>query len=67
MAVTGQIGTSPTLFCWDACTGEKKGRAKLPKGSKGINAVAFNMDGDMIGCVDLHDDHNVYVYMFDGS
>ena len=61
-AATGQVGSTPVLFIWDARSGEKKGRAKLPKGSRGINAVAFSSDGSKVACVDLHNDHNVYVY-----
>ena len=67
MAATGQVGSSPVIFTWDACTGEKKARAKLPKGSRGVNAIAFSKDGDLVGCVDLHNDHNVYVYNFSGG
>lgn len=61
-AVTGQNGKCPVLFTWDACTGEKKGRAKLPKGTRAIMTAAFNHDGSKIACVDNHNDHHVYVY-----
>ena len=61
-AATGQVGSTPVLFTWDACSGEKKGRAKLPKGSRGVNAVAFSSDCSKVACVDLANDHNVYVY-----
>lgn len=61
-AATGQVGSKPVLFTWDACSGEKKGRAKLDKGSRGVNAVSFNHDGSKVACVDLSNDHNVYVY-----
>lgn len=61
-AVTGQNGSTPVLFTWDATTGEKKGRAKLPKGSRGITACSFNKDGSKVACVDAHNDHRVYVY-----
>ena len=61
-AATGQVGSQPTLFTWNAETGEKAGRAKLDKGSRGINAVAWSKDNDMVACVDLHNDHHVYVF-----
>jgi len=61
-AVTGQNGSTPTLFTWDAKSGERKGRAVLPKGSRGITACAFNADGSRIACVDAHNDHRVYVF-----
>lgn len=60
--VTGQVGQAPVLFTWDACTGEKKQRFKMAKGGRGVNAVAFSEDGSLIGCVDLHNEHNVYVF-----
>ena len=63
-AVSGQIGASPTIFTWDACTGEKKNRMKIAKGARGITACDINTE-DMICAVDLHNDHNVYCY--DGS
>jgi microtubule-associated protein-like 6 len=59
-AATGQVGSSPVIFKWDAVTGELQGRFKLPKGSRGVNAIAWSKDGDYIACVDLHNDHRVY-------
>ena len=67
VAATGQVGSRPTVFVWDASSGEKKARAKLDKGSRGVNAIAFSKDNNMVGLVDLHNDHHVYVYDFDGS
>ena len=67
MAVTGQVGSSPVIFAWDSADGKKIGRAKLPKGSRGVNAIAVSKDQDYIGCVDLHNDHNVYIYIFGDS
>jgi len=42
LAVTGQVGSRPTLFVWDATTGEKKQKFELKKGARGISAVAFS-------------------------
>lgn len=42
LAVSGQVGSSPTVFVWDAETGEKKNRFKVSKGARGINAVALS-------------------------
>lgn len=61
-AATGQNGSTPVLFTWCAESGQKKGRAKLPKGSRGIKAIGFNHDGSKLACVDEHNDHNVYVF-----
>lgn len=60
-AVSGQVGSKPTIFTWDACTGEKKNRIKIAKGARGITAVAINEAG-WICAVDLHNEHQVYVY-----
>ena len=40
---------------------------KLPKGSRGVAAVAFSEDNHHIACVDLHNEHHVYVYKFEGQ
>jgi len=53
-AVSGQVGSAPTIFCWDACTGQKKNRIKIGKGARGIAAVSINGDG-CIAAVDMHD------------
>lgn len=60
--VSGQVGSSPAAFMWDSITGEKKQRFKLPKGSRGIDAIALSKDGKYVAMVDRHDDHNVYVF-----
>ena len=60
-AVSGQVGASPTIFTWDACSGEKKSRMKVAKGARGIVACDINSD-NMVCAVDLHNDHNVMVY-----
>jgi len=65
-AVSGQVGSSPTIFCWDACTGEKKQRIKVGKGARGIAAVAINAEG-WVAAVDLHNEHQVYVFDNNGS
>lgn len=65
-AVSGQVGSSPTIFKWDATTGEKKQRIKIGKGARGIKAVAITEDG-WVAAVDLHNEHQVYVYDADGQ
>lgn len=60
-AVSGQTGSKPTIFTWDAETGEKKQRMKIAKGARGIQSVAINSEG-WICAVDLHNEHQVYVY-----
>ena len=59
-AVSGQVGSKPTVFTWDAVTGEKKQRTKIAKGARGIVACDINAAGQ-IACVDLHNEHQVYL------
>ena len=61
-AASGQVGSAPSAFVWNARTGEKKQRYKLAKGARGVNAIALSSDSKYVALVDLHDDHNVYVY-----
>lgn len=61
-AASGQVGSSPSAFVWNAATGEKKQRFKLAKGARGVNAIALSADCKYVAMVDLADDHNVYVY-----
>ncbi len=62
LAASGQVGASPAAFVWDAQTGQKKQRFKLPKGSRGIDSIAMSADGTLVAMVDRHDQHNVYVF-----
>ena len=50
------------MFVWDASSMKKVQRFKLPKGARGINAVAISTDGKKVACVDLADSHNIYCY-----
>lgn len=62
MCVSGQVGSRPVAFTWDAITGEKLNRFKLPKGCRGINACGISEDHSMIAVVDLHNEHQVHVF-----
>lgn len=64
-AASGQVGSAPSAFVWNSRTGEKKQRFKLNKGARGVNAIALSNDSKLVACVDLHDEHNVYVYDVD--
>ncbi len=66
-AASGQVGSAPAAFVWNARTGEKRQRYKLTKGARGINAIAMSNDGKLVACVDLHDEHNVYVFDVDSG
>ncbi len=61
-AASGQVGSSPVAFTWDACSGDKKSRYKLPKGSRGVNAISISQDGQHCALVDLNNDHYVHVF-----
>jgi len=61
-AVTGQRGSVPLIFVWDAVTGEKKQRAVLNKGAAGLKCVSISADMKRFAAVDMSNDHNVYVF-----
>lgn len=67
LAVSGQVGSAPAAFVWNAKTGEKKQRFKLAKGARGINAVAISSDNKYVACVDLSDTHNIYFFDADSG
>ena len=66
-AASGQVGSAPSAFVWNAKTGEKKQRYKLTKGARGVTAIALSNDNKLVACVDIHDEHNVYVYEVDSG
>lgn len=66
-AVTGQVGSAPSAFIWNSKTGEKRQRFKLQKGARGVAAVALSNDSKYAALVDIHDDHNVYVFEVDSG
>lgn len=59
-AASGQVGSAPSAFVWNARTGEKKQRYKLAKGARGVNAIAVSNDNKYVVLTDNSDDHNVY-------
>lgn len=61
-ACSGQVGSAPCAFVWNAKTGEKKQRFKLAKGARGIACIAMSNDGKLVAMADLHNDHFVSVY-----
>lgn len=62
LACSGQNGSKPTVFIWDAMTGEKIRRIVLPKGSREVSAIGFSEDNKYIATADNHNDHHVRVY-----
>lgn len=65
--LTGQVGKAPAVFTWDACTGEKKQRVKLPRGSRGVSACGMSLCAGRFAVADLHDNHKVHCFNADGS
>lgn len=61
-AATGQVGSSPVAFVWDATTGQKKQRFQLAKGARGVDCIAMSADGTLVAMADRHDNHNVYLF-----
>jgi len=65
---TGQVGSSPVVFIWDASSQQKLARCKIPKGGRGVRAVAISQDGSHVAAVDMSNNHNVFVFKTaDGS
>ena len=62
LAVTGQVGKSPSIFIWDTTTGQKINRFKLEKAARAVAAVCISPNGDYIGTADKHNDHNVSIF-----
>jgi echinoderm microtubule-associated protein-like 6 len=62
LACSGQNGSTPTVFVWDATTGEKIKRFVLPKGSREVSAIGFSYDNEYVATADNHNDHHVRVY-----
>lgn len=62
LAATGQNGSKPVAFIWDACSGVKKGRFKLDKGMREVTAIAISPDNKMVALTDNHNDHNIWVF-----
>lgn len=62
LAASGQVGSAPAVFVWDALTGKKTNRLKLNKGARGVDAIAMSTDGSYVALADRHDQHNVYIW-----
>lgn len=62
LACSGQNGSTPTVFVWDACTGQKIKRFVLPKGSREVSAIGLSIDNEYVATVDNHNDHVARVY-----
>jgi len=62
LACSGQNGSKPTVFIWDAITGEKHRRLVLPKGSREVSAIGLSLDNKYVATADNHNDHHVRVY-----
>lgn len=61
-AVSGQVGSAPCAFLWNASTGQKQQRFKLMKGARGVTAISISQDNKYVGLVDMSDDYNVYFF-----
>ena len=62
VCLSGQNGSAPVAFLWDARSGQKLQRFKLPKGRRGVRACAVSCDGARSVVVDVHNDHYVTCY-----
>ena len=62
LACSGQNGSQPAWFVWDAVTGEVVKRFVLPKGSREVSAIGFSVDNKYVATADNHNDHYVRVH-----
>lgn len=62
LAVTGSVGTKPTLILWDTETLAILARANLPRGTRAVSTVRFSEHNKYIFCTDRHNDGNVYCF-----
>jgi len=65
LCCSGQVGKNAPVFIWDAATGEKIRRVKLPKNCREVSACAIHPDGEYFATVDKSNDH--YVRIFQGT
>ena len=61
-ACSGQNGSTPICFVWNAVTGEAIKRFVLPKGSRSVDAIGFSEDCKYVATADNHNDHYVRVH-----
>jgi hypothetical protein len=62
LVATGQVGNIPLIFIWDSVSAKLMGSLKLPRGSRAVTAISFNVASDLIACADFSNDHNVYCF-----
>ncbi len=62
LVVSGQVGKSPSVFVWDSETTEVKARFTLKPTARGVQACSLSPCQRYVACVDLHNDHHVYIY-----
>jgi microtubule-associated protein-like 6 len=60
--VTGQLGTEPMIFVWDAFTGLRLHFMTLPRGSRAVSALAFNKDSSLVAAVDMKDNNCLHIF-----
>ena len=59
---SGQVGSAPVAFIWNALDGSLMKRFKLAKGARGVDSIGISGDGTKVAMVDRSDNHNVYVF-----
>lgn len=52
----------PSVHIWDPETMESKCHFKLKDGGRGVAAIAMSPCLRYAACVDMHNDHRVYIY-----
>lgn len=67
LAATGQNGSQPVAFVWNATSGEFKRRYKLTKGMREITAISISPNNKFVAMVDNHNDHNLWIFEVDSE
>jgi microtubule-associated protein-like 6 len=62
LCATGQNGSVPVAFVWDAATGAKKGRYKLDKGGREVTAIAIDPSKKYVALCANDNDHQLYIF-----
>ncbi|TNV83122.1 hypothetical protein FGO68_gene10203 [Halteria grandinella] len=61
LVATGQVGSAPLIFVWDALTAEKISFVRLPRGSRSVTSIGFNYNATLLACVDFSDKFNIHI------
>lgn len=50
------------IFIWNSVTAEREMMLKLPRGSRGVSAIALSPDGKWLAAADLSNENSVHIF-----